>query len=170
MARYQIWVFRYDTGDPFLASAAALRRQLAGLRQTYDPCRADPSLSRMVVVGHSLGGLVSKLQVTYSGDALWQSAAKQPLSTIRTDPVTQSQLASSFYFVPSPDVSRVIYIATPHRGSLYARRCVGLVGSALVVEPPDWTARHAQLIRDNPCAFDEEMSRGIPTSIDLLEP
>jgi pimeloyl-ACP methyl ester carboxylesterase len=170
MDRYQLWVFRYDTGDPFLSSAAALRRQLAQIRQTYDPARVNPNFSQMVLIGHSLGGLVSKLQVTYAGNDLWNSAARQPFDTIRTDPVTRNQLQQSFFFSPSPDVSRVIYIATPHRGSMYASRCVGLVGSALVVEPPDWTARHAQLVRDNPNAFHSEMQRGIPTSIDLLEP
>jgi hypothetical protein len=80
------------------------------------------------------------------------------------------RLAKSFFFTPSPDVSQVIFIATPHRGSVYARRCVGQISSALVKEPPDWTVRHAQLVRDNPGAFDDEMSRGIPNSIDLLEP
>jgi pimeloyl-ACP methyl ester carboxylesterase len=170
MARYQIWTFRYDTGDPFLTSASELRRQIAALRQTYDPCRADPSLSRTVMIGHSLGGLVSKLQVTYSGDQLWQSAAKQPLDSLCTDSDTRARLASSFFFSPSPDIDCVIYIATPHHGSVYARRCIGIVSSSLVEEPPDWTARHAQLIRDNPNAFHEELSRGIPNSIDLLEP
>ena len=131
MARYQIWAFRYDTGDPFLTSAAELRQQLAALRQIYDPMRGDPSLSRMVMVGHSLGGLVSKLQVTYSNDELWQSAAQVPFDTIRTDPDSRMRLANSFFFTPSPDVSRVIYIATPHRGSVYARRCVGQISSAL---------------------------------------
>ena len=132
--------------------------------------RGDPSMSRMVMVGHSLGGLVSKLQVTNSNEELWRSAARVPFDAIRTDPDSRMRLANSFFFTPSPDVSRVIFIATPHRGSVYARRCVGQISSALVKEPPDWKARHAQLIRDNPGAFYEEMSRGIPTSVDLLEP
>jgi hypothetical protein len=170
MARYQIWRFRYDTGDPFLASAAELRRQFAALRQAYDPCRADPSLSRTVMIGHSLGGLVSKLQVTYSGDQLWRSAAKVPLDSIITTPDTRARLASSFFFAPSPDIDCVIYIATPHHGSVYARRCIGIVSSSLVEEPPEWTAAHEQLLRDNPNAFDEDLKQGIPNSIDLLEP
>lgn len=170
MEKYQVWLFRYDTGSPFLATAAELRRQLAELRQTYDPSRTDPNLSRVVLIGHSLGGLVSKLQVTSSGEELWRSAAKQPLNTIRTDPDTHNRLARSFYFTPSPDVNRVVYIATPHQGSVYATRCVGKISSSLVKEPPEWTARHAQLTRDNPHAFGREMSRGIPTSVDLLDP
>lgn len=168
--RYQVWTFRYDTGSPFLTTAAELRRQLAELRRVYDPCGTDRNMSQIVLVGHSLGGLVSKLQVTNSGDELWRSAAKQPLSTIRTDPDTYARLARSFYFTPSPDVNRVIYIATPHQGSVYATRCVGQVSSALVKEPPEWKARQAQLIRDNPNAFGKELSKGIPTSIDLLDP
>ena len=100
MARYQIWLFRYDTGDPFLTSAAELRRQLAALRQTYDPCRADPSLSQTVLVGHSLGGLVSKLQVTHSGEQLWQSAAQQPFNAIRTDPETRRPAGQLVLFRP----------------------------------------------------------------------
>jgi pimeloyl-ACP methyl ester carboxylesterase len=170
MERYQVWVFRYDTGSPFLTTAAELRRQLAELRRVYDPLRIDPNMSRTVLVGHSLGGLVSKLQVTSSGDELWRSAALRPLNTIRTDPETHARLARAFYFTPSPDVNRVIYIATPHQGSSYATRCVGQISSALVKEPPYWTARHAELIRDNPDAFGKEMRKGIPTSVDLLDP
>jgi pimeloyl-ACP methyl ester carboxylesterase len=170
VARYQFWSFRYDTGDPFLSSAAMLRRQLAELRQTYDPMRVDPSLSRMVLIGHSMGGLLSKMQVTYSGDIIWNAAATQPINTIVTDPATRTDLTSAFFFAPSPDIQRVIYIATPHRGSNDATRCIGRISSALVLERPDLVARHQQLVRDNPCAFRPEVQRGVPTSVDLLEP
>jgi hypothetical protein len=87
-----------------------------------------------------------------------------------TDPATRTDLANAFYFYPSPDVTRVIFIATPHRGSIAAQRCVGRLSSALVTDPPQWRARHAQLTRDNPGAFRAELSRGVPTSVDLLEP
>jgi pimeloyl-ACP methyl ester carboxylesterase len=168
--RYQIWLFRYDTGEPFLSSAALLRRHLATIRQTYDPTRCDPNLSQIVLVGHSMGGLLAKLQVTASDDTLWQAAATRPLATIYTDSATRADLASAFYFLPSPDVACVVFIATPHRGSVYAVRMIGRVSSALVEDPPQWRARHDQLLRDNPGAFREEITRGIPTSVDLLEP
>jgi pimeloyl-ACP methyl ester carboxylesterase len=170
VARFQIWLFRYDTGEPFLTSAALLRRNLAAIRQTYDPMRCDPNLSQMVLVGHSMGGLLAKLQVTTSGNTLWQAAARRPLAAIVTDQATRAGLARAFYFQPSPDVTRVVFIATPHRGSSDATRFVGRISSALVQDPPQWRARHDQLIRDNPGVFSEEMSRGIPTSVDLLEP
>ncbi len=169
-SRYQFWFFRYDTGDPFLSSAARLRRQLVELRRTYDPLRCDPSLSRMVLVGHSMGGLISKMQVTYSGDEIWRSAATRPFETMVTDPVTRSNLADAFFFTPSPDIKRVIYIATPHRGSVEAERLIGQISSALVEERPEAKARHEQISRDNPGLFREELSQRVPSSIDLLEP
>ena len=127
-------------------------------------------MSRMVLIGHSMGGLVAQLQVTYSGDTVWQAAATQPFNTIITDPATRADLAAAFFFQPSPDVTRVVYIATPHRGSSDATRCVGRVSSALVEERPIAEARREQLVRDNPNAFREEVQRRIPTSVDLLEP
>ncbi len=169
-SRYQFWFFRYSTGDPFLSSATRLREDLHRVRRVYDPMRMDPNLSRMVLVGHSMGGLLSKLQVTYSGETLWNSAAMQPIATLRTDPTTRAHLQNAFYFGPSPDVQRVVYIATPHRGSHDATRCVGRISSALVENRPDLVEKHQQLVRDNPCAFRSELQRKVPTSVDLLEP
>ena len=108
-------------------------------------------------VGHSMGGLLSQMQVTYSGDMIWQAAATQPFNTIITDPTTRERLAAAFFFQPSPDISRVIYIATPHRGSSQATRCVGRVSSALIEERPDWVDAARAVVRDNPCAFRDEL-------------
>jgi pimeloyl-ACP methyl ester carboxylesterase len=168
--RFQFWYFRYDTGGPFLGSAARLRMQLAAIRQTYDPMRCNPNMSQMVLIGHSMGGLLAQLQVTYSGNCIWQAAATQPFNTIITDPVTRADLTAAFFFQPSPDVNRVVYIATPHRGSSQATRMAGRLSSSLIEVRPVWDARHEQLVRDNPCAFREEIQEKIPTSVDLLEP
>src|SRR5262249_14242898 len=59
-ARYQFWVYFYPTGNPYLATAADLRRSLEQLRDDMDPGHNDAALDQMVFVGHSMGGLVSK--------------------------------------------------------------------------------------------------------------
>src|ERR1043165_6623254 len=110
--------------------------------------RCNPNFSRMVLIGHSMGGLVAQLQVTYSGDRIWQAAATQPFNTIITDPATRADLAAAFFFQPSQDVSRVIYIATPHRGASAASRAMGQISSALIQERPEWIVRRQQLERD----------------------
>jgi pimeloyl-ACP methyl ester carboxylesterase len=167
--QFQIWVFEYATGDPFLVSAAELRAQLVALQSQVDPLGMDPALRKTVLVGHSMGGLVAKLQITHSGDDLWRSISNSPLDYLKTSPTTYERLATSFFFDPSPQVSRVVFIGTPHRGSPLARRRIGRLSSWLVEEPSVRQQRHAQLIRDNPGVFSPEFTRRTPTSIDLLE-
>ena len=168
MARYQIWGFEYATGEPFLASAAVLRRQLREVRSQVDPTGSDPALDQMVLVGHSMGGLVSKLLVTHSGTELWDSVSCRPMEELSMDRETYARLADSFYFEPSPSVTRVVFMGTPHRGSPWARRPIGRFGAKLVEEPSSTEDMHRRLIRDNPNVFSKEFTKRIPTSIDLL--
>ncbi len=81
--RFQFWFFRYPTGGDLLQSSAALREKLLIARDTFDPEHRDPALEQIVLVGHSLGGLVAQLQVSYSYDILWQKAARRPLEAVR---------------------------------------------------------------------------------------
>ena len=168
--RYQLWGFEYATGEPFLTSAAVLRRHLKQVRDVYDPTRSDAALSEIVLIGHSMGGLVAKLQVTYSGHQLWQAVAIQPLEALATASDTRSLLRDAFYFQPSPDVTRTVFIGTPHRGSSWARRPVGRLGSALVRPADSSTATHRQLVDSNPNVFKSELQNRFPTSVDLLKP
>ncbi len=170
LERYQIWAFEYATGAPFLTSAADLRDQLVQARATFDPTGNDQALSKMVLIGHSMGGLISKLQVTQSGDQLWQSVSRHPLNNIATSEATRTRLARAFYFDPSNSVARVIYMGTPHRGSPWAQRPVGRIGAKLVEEPPSLEAQHKDLISRNPGNFSLEFKKRIPSSIDLLRP
>jgi pimeloyl-ACP methyl ester carboxylesterase len=168
--RYQIWTFRYPTGQGFLQSAAALRRELRAAIEAHDPHRRDPALRKVVLVGHSMGGLISKLQVTSSDDLIWSRLANRPLDEIVTTEETRGVLAETCFFEPSPDVARVIFIASPHRGSLRSSSLVGQ-GAALLVEPSAEQSRmHEQLIGDNPHTFNPLFERRFPTSIDMLSP
>ena len=92
--RCQFWYFRYPTGGDLMESAAALREKLLLARETCDPQHSDPALAQMVLVGHSMGGLVAQLQVTYSYDILWQHAARQPIEAVRTTPQMSRGIAA----------------------------------------------------------------------------
>lgn len=80
---YQFWVFRYPTGGEVLESAAELRDKLRLARDYFAPRHDDPALDEMVLVGHSLGGLVAKMQVVTSHDILWNEVADQPFDALR---------------------------------------------------------------------------------------
>src|SRR5262249_6531556 len=70
--RFQFWAYFYPTGSPYLASAADLRRELTKLRAAVDPRGQDRALDETVFVGHSMGGLVSKLMSVRGGEDFWK--------------------------------------------------------------------------------------------------
>lgn len=168
--RYQIWFFRYPTGQGFLRSAAELRSELQAAVAACDPHGVDPALQQMVLVGHSMGGLLAKLQVTYSDDAIWRRLANRPLEEINTDEATRMKLGLASFFEPLPYVRRVIFIATPHRGSNDASGVVGNVATLLVRESPEDAQTHQRLMEQNPGVFSTVIQKRLPTSIDLLKP
>src|SRR5207237_2079026 len=46
--RFQFWVYFYPTGDPYLATAADLRKKLDAIRADLDPRHQDPALDQLV--------------------------------------------------------------------------------------------------------------------------
>ena len=88
--------------------------------QEFDPEGNDPALHRMVVIGHSQGGLLTKLTAIDSGTRLWDNIGDKPFEEIIANPETRALLRRSVFFTPLPFVQRVIFIATPHRGALMA--------------------------------------------------
>jgi hypothetical protein len=170
LQHYQVWAFEYPTGDSFVRSARTLREDLANALQRLDPQGQDPALSRIVVVGHSMGGVVAKLQITSSQTLLWNSFANRPLNQIVASDETRANLARLVFFEPQPAITRVVFIATPHQGAGVAQRLAGRIGSKLVQEPENMKAEHRCLIENNPGVFSPEVRGRIPTSIDMLEP
>lgn len=169
-ARYQFWYFQYPTGEPFLRSALTLREQTQAAVARLDPQGQDPALTQMVMVGHSMGGLVSKLQVTYSSSTIWDAYANRPLPEIQGEPQNLDTLWRLFFFEPQPFLKRVVFIGTPHRGSAQASQIAGRFASVFVREPADRQQAHRALVTENPGVFAPEFERRIPTSVDLLAP
>jgi pimeloyl-ACP methyl ester carboxylesterase len=115
--RYQFWFFTYDTGNPVLYSAALLREALRDAVHKLDPAGADPTLSEMVVIGHSQGGLLANALVVDTGDRVWNAIAYKPFGKIDLSPERRDLLRQAVFIKPLPYVRRVVFIATPHRGS-----------------------------------------------------
>jgi pimeloyl-ACP methyl ester carboxylesterase len=114
---YQFWMFNYASGNPITYTAGILRNDLMDEIKELDPDGQDEALRHMVVIGHSQGGLLAKLTATDTGDKLWQLVSKTNIDGLNIDPKTRELLRANFFFKPLPCVSRVIFIATPHRGS-----------------------------------------------------
>jgi len=114
---YQFWFFTYDTGNPVLYSALLLREALRDAVHKLDPAGKDPALSEMVVIGHSQGGLLAKALVVDNGDRVWNAIAYKPVDQVDLAPEERDLLRRAVFIKPLPNVRRVVFIATPHRGS-----------------------------------------------------
>lgn len=166
---YQFWFFTYDSSNPIAYSAMQLRRFLNSAVARLDPARRDPALSRMILIGHSQGGLLVKMLVIDSGNAIWERVSPIPLDDIRVSNETRELLREGLVVKPLPIANRVIFISTPHRGSFVAGRelVAGLV-RRLVKVPAGLSSLAADLAR-NPGLF---VARGflLPTAVDNMSP
>jgi pimeloyl-ACP methyl ester carboxylesterase len=168
--RYQFWTFGYSTGDPLPHSAALLRRDLDEVRRKFDPDRSDAAFDRMVIVGHSMGGLITKMMVQDSGTRLWRLVSDRPIDELAGEPDDRELFRRALIYKPRPEVRRVVFIATPHRGSRVDRGGLERLGSRLVRLPDPLRASHDRLLaRNAPEFFTERFRKGLPTSIDELE-
>jgi pimeloyl-ACP methyl ester carboxylesterase len=167
---YQFWFYLYPSGQPFWLSAAKMREDLAHMRTTLDPLRAAPALDQMVLVGHSMGGLVSKLQTVDSGNEFWQTLSDHPFAEMQADPEIRAQLAAAYFFEPNPSIRRVITIGTPHRGSEFSNDLTKWLGRKLIHVPTSFLQGRSQLEARNPSYFRATAPLNITNSIDSLSP
>ena len=118
--RYQLWYFIYPTGLAVPASARLLRKDLVETRQKFDPNGDDPGMNNLVVIGHSMGGILAHMQVIDSGDEFRKAYFTKPIDQLNVSPKNRALLNSGLNFSHLPWIKREIYVATPHRGSKIA--------------------------------------------------
>jgi pimeloyl-ACP methyl ester carboxylesterase len=164
--RYQFWMFNYASGKPVTMSAGILRNELMNQVKSLDPDGKDEALRHMVVIGHSQGGLLAKLTATDTGDKLWQLVSKTNLDQLQIDGPTRNLLRDNFFFKPLPCVSRVIFIATPHRGSYQNTRFVQNLLNRFMKFSSDLMQASASLIKlKDTLNLPPSLRKGVPTSL-----
>ncbi|MGH0034625.1 MAG: esterase/lipase family protein [Myxococcota bacterium] len=117
---FQFWLFTYNTGNPIAYSGWLLRRSIREAIDAVDPADRDDALDRMVVMGHSQGGLLAKLTAIDSGSRFWDPISDVPIEDMELAPESREILEGSLFVKPVPEVERVVFMATPHRGSYVA--------------------------------------------------
>jgi pimeloyl-ACP methyl ester carboxylesterase len=161
---YQFWFYSYPSGYPYPYSAALFRRDLDGIKRSF------PNHKRVVLIGHSMGGMICRLMVTDAGDQIWRDHFSTAPAQTSLWGETRKLVEKSLLFDHRPDVQRVIFIATPHRGSRFAAGWIGRIGSALVRTPRAFDSIYAStkpLLIADPAA---NTLKRMPNSIDTLEP
>jgi pimeloyl-ACP methyl ester carboxylesterase len=169
-SRYQFWFYLYPSGQPFLLSATQLRRDLADMREVIDRNHRDVSLDRMVLVGHSMGGLVSRMQTIDSGDDFWQIVSDHPPENLKGPEDARDRLVSNLFFQPNQSVKRVVTIGTPHRGSDFANDYTRWLARRVISLPKIVLATGQSLSRENPGFFRDTKLLTASNAIDSLAP
>jgi pimeloyl-ACP methyl ester carboxylesterase len=167
--RYQFWAFQYNTGQPIIYSAYLFRHALKNIVTELDPKGKDPALRRMVVIGHSQGGLLTKLMAIKSGDRFWENISNVPFDQVEMFPETRELVREATFFEPVPTVKRVIFIATPHRGSYQATGWILNLIKRLV-NLPGTLVSHAQDLLKAQAFVGLNMSQLLPTSVENMGP
>jgi pimeloyl-ACP methyl ester carboxylesterase len=172
-SRYEFWFFSYNSGAPVSWSALLLRDALQRAVEIIDPGATDPGLSNMVVIGHSQGGLLTKLTAVDSGSRFWDLSFRKPLDSLELAPETREILRRWVFVRPLPFVKRVIFLATPHRGSdLTVGRIASWVGG-YIKAPFALGAIMSDMITRNRDAFTLSSAYAVPrlpTSMDQMHP
>ena len=141
---YQFWYFNYPTGVAWTVSARVYRESLKKLRDTVDPHHKNTNWDKMVVIGHSMGGLITHYsQCVEPWNILWASdIPKEQLKQILkpehvdkpfSDPALEA-LRKDYFFRPVK-AGMVIYLATPHRGAPVAKYRLVTMLNKLVTLP-----------------------------------
>ena len=168
-SRYQIWLFIYNSGNPIAYSAGVLVETLGQTLAELDPEGRDGALQkRMVVAGHSQGGLLTKLTVVTSGDGFWRNVSKKPFDQFDFEPETRELLQRSMFYERLPFVERVIFLSTPHHGSYLSDWSVTGWISRLVKMPTRITQLGVNLATQGQDALLLQRLRKPPTSLDNM--
>src|SRR5262245_50643475 len=169
--RYEFWFFQYDSGAPIVYSSMLLRDSLIDAVKGLDPDGKDPGLKQMVVIGHSQGGLLTKMTVVSTGSHLYDAAMKKPLDQLDISDETRELIRRSMFVEPLPFVKRVIFICTPHRGSyLAAREFVGNFLRRLVSAPARLAKGTAEVLKNRDALAWSPSGNRLPTAVDNMSP
>ena len=169
-SNYQFWFYLYPTGEPFWFAANQLRADLIEARQNLDPYGDNPVFDQMVLVGHSMGGLVSMMQTLDSGEDFWHILSDRPFGDLQADEEVRDEVAQTVFFQPNPSVHEVITIGTPHRGSTFANDYTRFLARKLIRLPSRILWVTQRLVMENPGFFRDTDMLTISTSIDSLAP
>lgn len=168
--RYQFWAFFYPSSMAVPWSSTLFRRELQRVRNQMNPGGRNPKLSQMVLVGHSMGGLLSRLQISESGENIYRQYFTKPVRQLRIAENDRAMIKDMFYFSPNPDVSEVIFICVPHQGSELATNWVGRIGRLLAKLPLTVIKTTTNILTLNADAIAADVSVKPGTSIDSLSP
>jgi len=161
---YQFWFYTYPTGYPFPYSAAILRHELDAVEKRF------PKMKPMVVIGHSMGGCISRLLLTDSGNKLWMNIFGRPPDEVPLSPHVREYFREELFFRHRPEIGRVIFIASPLRGSNMASGLIRSLAAMIIREATVSSQASQEMLRLTRIEKAELKPMRRSNSVDSLSP
>jgi len=162
---YQFWFYSYPSGYPYPYSAAILREELDRVEKQF------PKLKPMVVIGHSMGGCISRLLLTDGGNDLWMKIFGRPPDEVPLSPHIREYFRKELFFRHRPEIGRVIFIAAPLRGSELATGWLHSLSRLLIRDPALTSAASEEMLRATAHIREEELKpKRRANGVDTLSP
>jgi hypothetical protein len=128
----------------------------------------------MVIVGHSMGSILTKLMLVHSSNCFWDAVMDIPLEQSGLTDEEKKFFHRLFFFEPFEQISRAIFISAPLLGAPMADKLYSRFGSVLVNLPEGYT----DMMKDSFKRMDEEHKKhnkrfdvtDMHTGIDSLSP
>jgi pimeloyl-ACP methyl ester carboxylesterase len=164
---YQHWFYLYDSAKPIVLSFAHLRKSIDEFVKKRDPEGKDPALQQMVVIGHSQGGLLTKATAVNTGEELIRAVTGKTLAELKLSPADEKLAREYTMFTPLPQVKRVVFISTPHRGSFLASNLARRVVKWFITLPQQTVKTTAEVMQIIPKKSQVTIAA---TSLDSMSP
>ncbi|MCW1922985.1 hypothetical protein OKA05_10515 [Luteolibacter arcticus] len=170
---YQVWFFSYPTGTNWTYNAAKFRFAMK-LADRY--ARKQGPVDRwekMVVIGHSMGGVITQASLKKPGNRIYNAFEDRPLEQLTSNEKTRAAVKSMTMYDPVDTPDRVIFMAAPHRGSPLADRFFSTWMRKLIRLPKTMTVDLVDFTLNDFASVmtkGETSSKGWFTSIGSLSP
>ena len=161
---YQFWFYSYPSGYPYPYSASILRENLDGAEKRF------PLHKPMVVIGHSMGGCISRLLITDTGETLWKRLFHHAPAETNLPASSKKLYTDALIFKHRPEIGRVIFISSPLKGSEMASLSIGRIGSMLVRTPRKLLLAGNDALKVVTFHANDLKLKRAPNSIDTLSP
>ncbi len=147
--RYQFWFFSYSTGTPVLFSAKKLREALfAAQKEFCTTPEATANFNKMVLVGHSMGGLLTRLMLQKDRYYMFEHILNTPWEQIKAKLQPEDLKLAEAYTNPTlPFVHRAVFMAVPHRGAEMAKSMIAQLGIRLIKLPASFLSKEGTIKR-----------------------
>lgn len=162
--KFQFWFYSYPSGYPYPYSASILRDELDAVQKKF------PLRKKIVLVGHSMGGCISRLMITDTGDKVWTGIFNKVPEETRMSPESKKLFTKALIFGHRPEVGRVVFVSSPLKGSELATNWVGRLSSSLVRSPITLLKAGGDAMKAITFQSGDLGMKRIPNSVDTLAP